>query len=213
METTDYTFGGNYKGYLYNVLKKNYSKVTRTAGYEQLDIELSTTGDISTGTGRVKFADIFSISDNVSIEARAYYDEDYNPQVSVIAGNGRTLSQARDIWDQFRFGYHTYDHVKLAFYDAYGMDPDSEDELPTDIKNLLLNIGDPNVIDVFKKFSETGQPNGLDEFSILLGQDWYSDSANANIKAGANYAVDKFIDADIENGGIIEYFNESTRLS
>ena len=210
IEKADYTFGGNYKGYLHNVLNKNYNKVTRKFGYNELDKELSTTGNIS-GTGRTKFADIFSISDNTSIEARAYYDEDYDPQVSVIAGNGRTLSQARDIWDQFRFGYHTYDHVKLAFYDAYGMDPDSEDELPTDIKNLLLNIGDQNAIDVFKKFSETGQPNGLDEFSILLGQDWYSDSANANIKAGANYAVDKFIDADIQNGGIIEYFNESTR--
>lgn len=210
VETTDYIFGGNYKGYLYNVLNKKYSKVTRTAGYQQLDIELNTTGGIS-GTGRAKFADIFSITDNVSIEARKYYDEDYDPQVSVIAGNGRTLSQARDVWDQFRFGYHTYDHVKLAFYDAYGMDPDAEDELPTDIKNLLFNVGDPNTVDIFKKFSETGQANGLDEFSILLGEDWYSDSANANIKAGANYAVDKFIDADIQNGGIIEYFNESTR--
>lgn len=210
VETTDYTFGGNYKGYLYNVLNKNFSKVTRTAGYKELDIELSTTGGLS-GSGRTKFADIFSISDKVSIEARRYYDEDYDPQVSVIAGNGRTLSQARDIWDQFRFGYHTYDHVKLAFYNAYGLDPDAEDELPTDIKNLLFNIGDVSSIDVFKKFSETGQANGLDEFSILLGQDWYSDPSNKNIKAGADYAVDKFIDADIKNGGIVEYFNEGVR--
>jgi len=210
LESVDYQYGGNYKGYLYNVINRTFDKVTRTAGYNELDLELTTIGDTK-GTGRTRFADVFSITDSISIEARRYYDEDYDPQVSVIAGNGRTLTQARQIWDQFRYGYHTYDHVKLAFYDAYGMDPDSEDELPTDIKNLLFNIGDVNSIDIFKKFSDTGQPNGLDEFSILLGQDWYSDPSNAKAKAGADYAVEKFIDADIKNGGVVEYFNELSR--
>jgi hypothetical protein len=210
LKEVDYLFGGNYTGYLYASLNQQYSKITRTAGYNELDKELATTGDTN-GTGRVRFADVFSITDNTSIDARRFYDEDYDPQVSVIAGNGRTLSQAREIWDQFRYGYHTYDHVKLAFHEAYGLDPDAEDELPSDIKNLLFNIGDVSTIDVFKKFSETGEANGLDEFSILLGQDWYSDPANATVKAGANYAVEKFVDADIDNGGVIEYYNVLTR--
>jgi hypothetical protein len=74
-----------------------------------------------------RFAAIYDEAEPKSVEARNFYDEDYSPAVAVIAGNGRTLQQAMEIWDQFRAGYHTYPNVKEAFQRAFGLPPDGEE--------------------------------------------------------------------------------------
>jgi hypothetical protein len=207
----DFKYGGNYRGYLTKVLKggsRNLSKVTAQAGWDILDAELATTGDENTGTGRSSFADVFDPFDEISVTSRKYYDEPFDPTSNVIAGNGRTREQANDIWDQFRFGYHEYDHVKQAFWDMYGLDPDAEEQLPPSIKSLLFKGEDAETVTIFEKFNETNG-GGLDEFSILLGADWFNDPGQNNelMKTGAQYATDNFIDASIETGGAIEYFD------
>ena len=84
------------------------------------------------GTGAVvgkRFAAIFDETDEISVSARKLFDQDYDLQTEVLAGDGRTLQQAAEIWNQFRVGYHTYTNVKEAFQAAYGLDPDSEEDI------------------------------------------------------------------------------------
>lgn len=196
----DFTFGGNYKGYMQAVLSKDRSKLTKKDGYDILNKELETTGNKS-GTGRVSFADVYSINDKIGIESRKLYDEDFDIAVSVIAGNGRTLTQARDIWDQFRFGYHDYESVKLIFFETYGINPEDDEEFSPELRQLIFSGKDDSPTNIFKKFNETSG-SGLDEFAILLGTD-----VQQNQKA-IDYVTKKFIDAPTQDGGLINYFNE-----
>jgi len=98
-----------------------------------------------------RFTEVFNELEPKSVEARNYYDEDYAPSISVIAGNGRTLQQAIEIWDQFRAGYHTYSNVKEAFQRAYGLPadgPESEIELGEFLRggfDLSSRLGDKGV--------------------------------------------------------------------
>lgn len=197
-----FLYGGNYTGYMADVISGNYNNLTAKAAYDILDKELSDTGG-SGGTGRATFADVFSIFDEVGREARTFYDEDFSPTVSVIAGNGRTLKQARDIWDQFRFGYHTYESVKDVFFNTYGIDPDDETEFSPEIKNIIFSGKNSMNSNIFSKFRDSGQSSGVDEFSILLG----SDISNTE-RQGIDYVTQKFIDAPLEEDGIVSYFNE-----
>ena len=64
------------------------------------------------------------------------YDEDFDGNTSVIAGNGRTISQAQEIWDQFRYGSHTYDSVKDIFSNVFLLQWDDQSEFPQAIKNI-----------------------------------------------------------------------------
>lgn len=103
------------------------------------------------GFGNKRFSAIFDEAEPKSVEARNFYDEDYSRSISVIAGNGRTLQQAMDVWDQFRAGYHTYDNVKEAFQKAYGLPadgPESEQDLGTYLSGgfgLSGKLGDKGV--------------------------------------------------------------------
>lgn len=196
----DFQFGGNYKGYMQAVLSKDRSKLTKKDGYDILNRELDTTGSKS-GTGRASFADVYNINDAVSIQSRKLYDEDYDISVSVIAGNGRTLAQARDIWDQFRFGYHDYESVKSIFFETYGISPEDDTEFTPELRQLIFSGKDDSPTNIFKKFNETGG-SGLDEFAILLGTD-----AQQNQK-GIDYVTKNLIDAPVQDGGLINYFNE-----
>ncbi len=74
-----------------------------------------------------------------SVKARSFFDEDFSATTHVIAGNGRTLAQANDIWDQFRFMFHTLDPIKKIFFDIYGLDPDDETPLPDFIIRIIRN--------------------------------------------------------------------------
>jgi hypothetical protein len=200
----------------------DYDSLKRDNLYEILDDELTTTGGDS-GTGRVSFAPVYSPLDIVSVEARSYYDENFDASVSVIAGDGRTLRQAEDIWDQFRFGYHNYESVKQIFFDAFSLDPDNENEFPEFYKNILTGSG--IIANPIAKFNDTtgnGSAGALDEFSILLGSDFVNNlqstnnsssessadsTSNQNFKEAIEFARANYIDTSIDKGGIVEYFN------
>ena len=93
-------------GYFDLILESKYSSLSREALYQILDNELLTTGDSKTGSGREQFAAVYDIASPESVKAREFFDEGFSSSTHVIAGNGRNLSQANDIWDQFRFCYH-----------------------------------------------------------------------------------------------------------
>ena len=209
----DYAHGGNYFTYFQKYLTAapisgdNSSvfqdPVSKEVGLDLLNNSGAQTGDNIAGTGNTYFAPVFSIADSVSIEARKYYDEDYDLNTSVIAGNGRTVYEAEQIWNQFRIGYHTYDSVEAIFSETFALDPNDDNEFPDFIKNLLVNASSDN--NIFKKFFENNG-SARDEFSILFGNEIASQQAQA-----IEFARINFIDASAENGGLVEYFNELLR--
>jgi len=204
-------------------------QLSRSYLYDVLDEELSTTGDVKTSKGRAAFLSVYDPLDSVSVEARSYYDENFDPNVSVIAGNGRNLNQANDIWDQFRFGYHTYDSVKAIFARIYGMDPDSTDAFPEEFARILGSSNENS----FSNFEDSNIPiaglsntenTAVDELAILLGADYFNipnnpqmggqgvPSTNATQRRNAVEFIRKnYIDliaAEKESDtGIIQFFN------
>ena len=233
--SVSYEYGGNVladnnnPGYFQAIIDLDYDALDKGNLYERLDAELYTTGNEDTGSGRVGFAPVYSAMDTISVEARSFYDENYDPNVSVIAGNGRTLGQASDIWDQFRFGYHAYESVKAIFTRAYGMDADSTDPFPPEFKKIL---GGSNVTS-FQNFSDSkvdipglstagrSDATGVDELAILLGSDFFAPNADIpNSQTGVQQqnrieAVEfirkNYIDYESKgirgDAGIIQYFN------
>ena len=230
----NYEYGGNIlqsgddPSYFQAILDKDYDALDKGKLYERLDKESYDTGDRDTGGQRVGFAAVYSPMDSTSVEARSFYDENFDPNVSVIAGNGRTLNQASDIWDQFRFGYHTYESVKAIFTKTYGMDADSTDPFPEEFSKIL----GANNTTSFQNFSESNikipglsatDGTGVDELAILLGSDFF----NSETEYGSNYGSAKstpqdkieavefirknYIDYQSKgvqgDAGIIQYFN------
>ena len=203
-----FTYSGNYTDYykyIFSNDEKELETVTsRDGSYGILDAESAETGDPLTfsESGRKQFKEVFNLGDSISIEARKYYDEGYDLNVSVIAGDGRSLSTAQDIWDQFRFGYHTYNSVKTIFFDTFGFDPDSQQDFSQEIMSAFVDGNIPK--DIFKKFKDTGG-TANDEFSILFGNETTSSQL-----AAIEFARKNFIDAPVSEGGLIEYFNLMT---
>ena len=198
--------------------------------YSILDEELATTGDADSNKGRAAFLSVYDPLDPVGIEARSYYDENFDPNTSVIAGNGRNLAEANDIWDQFRFGYHTYDSVKRIFAKVYGMDPDSVDLFPEEFSRMLGGTSQ----DAFSNFSDSNIPiaglsntenTAVDELAVLLGADYFNvpnnpqlggqgvPVANAQTRRDAvefirkNY-IDLTTGQNQSDAGIVQYFND-----
>jgi len=95
--------------------------------------------DYKNDTGRHLYKDVFDpvSSPKLSHESRAQYDEDYDVSTQVIAGDGRTLADAREIWDFFRITFHEDKMVKSIFRTAFGMNPDSTAVLDPAVLNLL----------------------------------------------------------------------------
>jgi hypothetical protein len=201
-DSSDFTYAGNYKDYYLKIFTDIDTATSRDKGYTILDGEVKTTGSTLSNSGRIQFKTVFSMADSVSIEARKYYDEGYDLNVSVIAGDGRTLDIAQDIWDQFRFGYHTYSSVKAIFMDTFGMDPDSQEDFSEDIMKIFNGDASNSI---FKKYKETlGSAN--DEFAILFGNE-----EAASRTAAIEFARKNFIDAPIAESGLIEYYDLMTR--
>ena len=136
---------GEENSYFDYILKAEYSPLEREALYKILDDELPTTGDTKTGSGRERFAPVYDPASPESIRAREFFDEGFSQATHVIAGNGRNLNQANDVWDQFRFDYHNQIAVKKIFFDAFGMDPDDKTALPDFLITISLQ---PNVVDL-----------------------------------------------------------------
>jgi len=165
---------------------------------------------------------VYDPIDPISVIARGFYDETFDGQVKVIAGNGRNLKQAEDIWDQFRWGYHTYGSVKSIFAEMYSMDPDDDTE-----GNPLVAIF--NLTDQGTTINEFGADNNSsNEFTSLLGADWLANDADSTVvkKNGAiGNAVMEYVDGgfdgfkSVENEGrvaqtsqdkgVVDLFNKS----
>ena len=223
--------GKSYFETIINGTAEDLDDLDRDSLYDILNDELVTTGSQQTtnndgeivfvgssASGRVSFAPVYSELDDTSIKARAFYDEKFDPSISAIAGNGRTLRQAEDIWDQFRFGYHTYESVKQIFFEVYHLDPN--DDLPwPEFYNQLL---DPKAdIDVFAKFNSEGT-SALDEFAILLGEEYMNglpttattgSTTKSSMEEAIEYARANFIDAPAKDGGLVDYFNTVIKRS
>lgn len=216
--------GGNYSKYFSLISQSKYSDLSRDALTKIYKDEIvDPMGDGTTQTGRVTFSAVFDIRDPNSVKARELFDEDFSSTVSVLAGNGRTLRQANQIWDQFRAGYHTYNPVKEAFGNAFSMNPDSEDPIPEALLSVIRDVINNKLdkdkeINFFKKFNDNNEKGAVDEFTALLGSDFInaseassSGSSNSNtsddVKAAIEYARSNFLDAPVKEGGLIPYFN------
>jgi hypothetical protein len=221
----DAIIGGNWIGW-YNAITSDQSEALNTLNkselYKVLDKETRTFKDNDdSDSGRATFKDVYDESDViVSMEARRNYDEDYDPTVTVIAGNGRTLAEAREIWDFFRVNFHDDKMVKSLFYSAFGLNPDDNEELPDFIINLIMddktNLNNP----IFERYTlkqktlpkggrYTAKDDATDDFEILLGEDYISgerkiivpksgeQTINVDkslVKEAINYSAEKFLD-------------------
>jgi hypothetical protein len=196
------------KAYFDMVKASDFSGLSRDALKEVLDKETAASGEGKEAVGRKRFVGVYSDVDQISIDARKLYDEDYSQEVHVLAGDGRTLQEAADIWDQFRFGYHTYTNVKEAFQNAYGLDPDSEESLFA-TGSLGLALGTNTITaasgaglfsatadeyaaaqaaaqaaatdsntSIFKRYGDTGQ-SAEDEFTAVFGDDFFQSTASS----------------------------------
>lgn len=218
---------GQQNSYFNMVINAEYNKLDRKALWDILDIELATTGEKKSADGRTRFAAVYDPASKESVDARAFFDEGFSNSTHVIAGNGRTLAQASDVWDQFRFGYHTYDSVKKIFFDAFGLDPENVDAMP---KALLSILRDPTKdVTIFKPFSSTNK-TAEDEFAMLLGSDFINTNNQGitgpvpapviiegvkrsittdmrDVKAAIEYARKNLVDAPVDQGGLIKYFD------
>jgi hypothetical protein len=110
------------------IKNKEFDKLSKDSLKQILEADPSA-GDGTVAVVGKRFAAIFDETDEISVSARKLFDQDYDLQTEVLAGDGRTLQQAAEIWNQFRVGYHTYTNVKEAFQAAYGLDPDSEEDI------------------------------------------------------------------------------------
>jgi len=208
--------GGNYRDYYQQITSGKYADMTVEYGRTLLASE---DGKMDYGNNaRTHFASVYSATDSTSVDARRFYDENFDPLVSVIAGNGRTLSQAQQIWDEFRFSYHTEQSVKDIFFATLSMDPDSEETFPDEIQKIFSPDALTSDYESFKKFGYTttktsgtadhptgGVGDAIDEFSLLFG-----DAVTPGQNAAVEYARKNLIDAPIEQGGLINYFNALT---
>ena len=148
---------------------------------------------------REEFISVWDPLDNVSVVARSFYDERFDNTVKVIAGGGRKVAEAQQIWDQFRFGYHNYESVKAVFQATYGLDPDSEEESEDPIFKLLT--GKSNV-----SFEEFGADKIGLEFNTLLGADWVSQQGPPTIvgqqpvspQAAIDIAIEEYVDGGVD---------------
>ena len=218
-------FENKFKGYFQSILDGSYDDISPDSLYDLLASEVNTfkDGDDKDDKGRNEFKDIYDPVNDFMIadQARRNYDEDFDPAVAVIAGNGRTLGQAREIWDFFRIVFHEDKTVKSIFFDAYGIDPDDEEELPGPILALLTSDSSSDD-EIFERYTGTYKVgskgflrnrDALDEFEQLLGEEYIQrgvqsvDSTGGNvenldsakIKEAVNYSSEKFLDLSETN--------------
>ena len=208
-------------GYFDLVLAAKYNNLSRDELWKILDGELARTGDEKTASGRKRFAAVYDPLDETAREARAYYNEGASAQVAVIAGDGRTDNEASDVWDQFRFGYHNYESVKKIFFDAFGLDPDDDTPIPAEIVKIIKNPSAST--EIIKQYKAT-KDGAIDEFSLLLGNDFISQKPNTIrftdpdappplkqgetlVKDAIEYARKNLIDAPLSQGGLVNYLN------
>ena len=185
--------GGNYVDYFKYVKEGSYDDLKESSLFDKRN------KDPNANDG---YALVYDPLDKVSVTARGFYDEDFEKEIKVIAGNGRTRSDAENIWDQFRYGYHTYESVKNIFQQIYGLDPDSE-ELGDP---LIESIRNPNK-KAFPEFDDS--TNQYKEFESLLGADWLN-NANSTEKQNRRDALGKAVSEYLNAG--FDGFDEQSQV-
>jgi hypothetical protein len=180
--TKEWSQGGNYLEYYDKIISNELGELSQDNLFDEIKKDRE-------GKKNEKFAAVYDPLDAVSVTARGFYDEKFDSTVKVIAGNGRRVAEAQQIWDQFRYGYHTYDSVKNIFQQVYNLDPD-DDKVSTDPIFSLLTWKTDFALEEF------GADTRSSEFTTLLGADWISSvSAQTAAKQSAiDIAVDEYID-------------------
>ena len=196
--------GGNYSDYFSDIFSGNLDELGLDNLIEKRNNDKST------------FSKVFDSTDPISIEARTYYDEKYTSNVRVIGGNGRTIGEAEQIWDQFRYGYHNYGSVKAIWEKIYNMDPDS-DSVSSDPLLSLLSNGSESPL---KELTTAGDSR---EFSTLLGADWLNANGQQQRNDTVDIAIKEYLNAGFDGydenqkvkfsqqNGIIDLFNMSIK--
>jgi len=177
--------GGNYSRYFHELQFGDFSQLKQDNLIDKRE-EDKTSNQIDKN-----FAGIYDPLDIVSIQARAFYDERFDSNIQVIAGNGRTIEEAQEIWDQFRWGYHNYTSVKDIFRQLYNLDPDDEKE-SSDPLFLAIRGESDSIIQNF-------QVGNSKEFSTLLGSDWINEqSQSPDRQAAIDVAMKEYINSGFD---------------
>jgi len=208
--------GGNYSEY-FSTIKGTTDEAGKLNLENLKDLEEDKLYDQRENTD--SFKSVYDPIDPISVIARGFYDETFDGQIKVIAGNGRNLKQAEDIWDQFRWGYHTYGSVKSIFAQMYSMDPD-DDTQGNPLIEMFTQKGATLIIDEF--FADKNSSN---EFTSLLGADWLANDSVTNTKNSTiGQAVDEYVDNGFDgfqnvdgtrgikisaDKGVVDLFNKS----
>ena len=179
--------GGNYVDYFDSVSNENYDELKQ----DNLKDKREEDKKAKTFTN---FASIYDILDTTSIQARSMFDEKFDSEVKVIAGNGRTVGEAQKIWDQFRYGYHNYSSTKNIWKAIYNLDPDDDKESTDMIFQLLSSKTE----DFLQDFNTAGRSK---EFETLLGADWVNQNASRGkaVDVAINEYVNQGFDGYDEN--------------
>jgi hypothetical protein len=163
--------GGNVTGYFNNIQNGDLDHLDQDTLQDlrkqdqEAEVIMDDEGKITDRTRAYNnFASIYDIVDNTSVQARAMFDEKFDSEVSVIAGNGRTVGEAQTIWDQFRYGYHNYTSVKNIWRAIYNLDPDDNEESDDLLFGLIRGKTDKFLQD----FNLIGSGGRSKEFETLL---------------------------------------------
>lgn len=195
------TNGGNYARYFNEVALGNFDELKQ-------DTLIDKREEDKKGKKWDNFANIYDPLDLVSVQARSFYDERYDSNVKVIAGNGRTVEEAQEIWDQFRWGYHNYTAVKDIFKLLYNLDPDDDKESSDPLFAAIRGETDQ----VIKNF----QVGNSKEFSTLLGSDWINEqSKSKDRQAAIDVAIKEYINSGFDgfDENLKIQFNEDKGLT
>lgn len=195
--------GGNYVDYFKEVSAANFDALKHDTLVDKRKADKD---------GYTNYASVYDSTDMVSIQARGFYDEKFDSEIKVIAGNGRTAVEAQEIWDQFRWGYHTYSSVKDIWQQIYNMDPDDEKESSDPLFAIIRGESDALIKDF-----EIGSSK---EFSTILGADWFEASGNQEARQKTvDIAIKEYINSGFngydenqkvtfdENKGLTDAFN------
>jgi hypothetical protein len=191
----EWSRGGNYLKYYDKVSAGDYESLKQDKLIEQLE------QDKKDKTFE-NFVKVYDPIDSVSVTARGFYDEKFDSTVKTIAGNGRRVYEAQQIWDQFRYGYHNYDSVKNIFYQMFNLDPDDDTDSQDPLFELLTGSG-------VQAFEEFGADSRSSEFSTLLGADWVSTLTRGegtadnyqfgtDVAAAIDIAVNEYVDGGFD---------------
>jgi len=178
--------GGNPTGYIDGIRNENYEDLDVDTLQEKRRQDQTDRKDEQTGKwvrAYNTFSSVYDIVDNTSVQARSMFDEKFDSEVKVIAGNGRTIGEAQTIWDQFRYGYHNYSSVKNIWRTLYNLDPDDENESDDMLFQLLRSKTDI--------FLQDFSIHGSKEFETLLGADWINE--NKSRSEAVDIAVNEYV--------------------